>query len=126
MLNSEKFKTAEERAEVFEKFCHGKNCDDCILRLSHCKYSVDACLAFWLDLEAEDEKPLPCPFCGSECELHEIWDKEECKSVGYNVRCTMCEYKSPWACKYDGSDAISAHNRVARAVMDAGKKEEKR
>lgn len=68
------------------------------------------------NIEAEKEKPMPCPFCGGECELHEIWDNEECKGVGFDVRCNKCEYRSPEAVEHDGSDAIDAHNRVCKAV----------
>lgn len=121
MRNFEKYKTAEERDAAFGRFCIDKECKNC--ELVNSKGSINCSFA-WLDLEAEEEKPLPCPFCGSECELHEIWDKGECKSAGYDVRCTMCEYRSPMACKYDGSDAIAAHNRVAKAVMDAEKEVE--
>ena len=70
---------------------------------------------FWLNLEAEEEKSEDCPFCGGETEVVGTGE--------YQVVCVKCMYAS--AMRADRDLCISDHNRVARAVMDAGKKEEK-
>ena len=64
----------------------------------------------WLDLEAEEEKPEPCPFCGGECRT--VVNQYEDRVAGCD-NCCYCsrEFNSD-------SEAIAAHNRVARAVMD--------
>lgn len=104
MKNSEKFKTAKKRARAFSKWCNlmnGKNC----LMIKSCNH----CAFTWLDLEAppEKEKPLPCPFCGGEVEFAQLVG-------GDSVRC-KCGYCAPF---FDSeSEAIAAHNKVARAVM---------
>lgn len=128
--NIEKYKTTEERKVAFQRFCNSFSCAKrpssytCpTCPLSKESTSPDTCALEWLDLDCGPDI-LPCPFCGDECELHEIWDNEMCRSAGCDVRCTSCEYRSPEACKHDGSDAIEAHNRVARAVMKAGKEPE--
>lgn len=110
MLNSQKYKTAEERAAAFYKFCHDRVCEKCELydmtRLSR------TCCLFWLDLdpEAEAEKPLPCPCCRKEV--------RETYNFDYTLKKLMCDcgYQSPWVEK--DRDHIS-HNRIARAVMEA-------
>lgn len=61
MTNAQRFKTAEERARAFSKFCSNGLCVECCIwrkfkKISNCKF-------IWLDLEYE-EKPKPCPFCG--------------------------------------------------------------
>ena len=65
----------------------------------------------WLALEAEEEKPEPCPFCGGECRT--VVNQYEDHVVGCD-NCCYCsrEFNSD-------SEAIAAHNRVARAVMAA-------
>ncbi len=71
----------------------------------------------WLDLEAEEEKPLllPCPYCGSRAVVGVADDH-------YRVTCEVgCGYYSARAGSRD--EAIENHNRLASAV--AGKKEEK-
>lgn len=54
------------------------------------------------------EKPLPCPFCGGEVNVHldapEEWIDCRC---GYSSKMGNC--------------AIASHNRVAKAVMGAKK-----
>lgn len=56
----------------------------------------------------EEEKPLPCPFCGRDVEVHldapEEWVSCQC---GYSSKMGNC--------------AIANHNRVARAVIEAKK-----
>ena len=57
------------------------------------------------------DKPEPCPFCGGETEI--------VTGSGYQVSCIHCNYTSAGYRNKD--DAISAHNRVARAVKAAKK-----
>lgn len=108
MKNSQKFTTPEERAEAFEKFCLEHICNKCQLEVacSHARGQFT-----WLDLEAEEEKLLPCPFCGNQCTCN-VDDVEEwrvyCKTPG-------C-YRSS---VFDSKDrAIAAHNRVAHSVIE--------
>ena len=66
----------------------------------------------WLALEAEEEKPEPCFFCGNKYlaitkDGNNLW----------SVSCTACLYESRHHA--DRDTAISAHNRMARAVMAA-------
>ena len=66
----------------------------------------------WLALEAEEEKPEPCFFCGNKYlaitkDGNNLW----------SVSCTACLYESRHHA--DRDTAIAAHNRVARAVMEA-------
>lgn len=123
MKNSEKFKTAEERAKAFTKWCAEKQktaigkvakheCSDCPL-----DEHTPCCFFFWLDLEAEEEKPLPCPFCGSNTVVKSNVTVRHVDN--HLVECTNCQYRSEE--KFDRDCAIAAHNRVARAVMEAGK-----
>lgn len=110
MTNAEKYKTAEERARAFESTCFKtrqmKQCEDA-LSCTECKFA-------WLDQETDAEKPLPCPFCGDEVETAETL-------VGKKGFSCSCGYTSKAEFGWDA--AIAAHNRVARAVMEAGKKE---
>ena len=57
MTNAEKYKTANERLTAHYKMCENNKCN--------CS-GVALCVLRWLEQEAEEEKPLPCPFCGSE------------------------------------------------------------
>lgn len=116
MKNAEKFKTAEERAEAFNNFCNNNVCQKCF---DDCMSHVVPCLLKWLDLD--EEEPLPCPFCGSPTV---VTLRDTVRSVdNYCIECTNCNYRSEE--KYQRNSAISAHNSVARAVMEAGKKEKK-
>ena len=101
MTNEEKYKTPEERNEAFSRFCGGANgCSPCPLG----KTLPTRCHFSWLALEAEEEKPLPCPFCGGECVAHH--DDER---VGYAVFCLECKANSrAYTTK---ADAIAAWNR---------------
>lgn len=102
MTNGEKYKTAEERAEAYSK----------TQDVQRGRGFVSPILAFaWLELEAAEEKPLPCPFCGGECEV--------------GLGRVFCKTQSCYCSKsFDMNEkAIAAHNRVARAVMAAKEKE---
>lgn len=109
MRNCDKFKTAEERANAFDCYCEEtkcKNqCDDAL--------SCRECQFAWLDRKAEEEKPLPCPLCGGTYFNIKIVGQY---SPRFRVDCG-CGYCGGW--KESESDAIAAHNRVAKAVMDA-------
>lgn len=112
MKNFEKFKTAKERTEACSTFL-----------VRHNEYEdipyIEAAM-IWLDLEAEEETPLPCPFCGGDTFTVEY------DFFGYwGVKCSAdgCWYHSH-LCKSE-SEAIAAHNRVAKAVMGAKESEVK-
>jgi len=116
MTNGEKYKTVKERTEAFDAFCdsHSSKCEGCPLE----KACDDDSYAFaWLELEAEDEKPLPCPFCGGGVVIQS--GRLECTRpcCGYGIR-VGSNYRN-------ADEAIAAHNRVARAVADAKEKEAK-
>lgn len=113
MTNSEKFKTAEERARAFEKYCALLTCKQCEVCRKKLNHSVYTCLAFWLDLEAEEEKPLPRPFCGNDVRPYDF--------DGITYACE-CGYRSQ--VKSLIGEAIAAHNRLARSLIDAMKREE--
>ena len=119
ITNAEKYRTAEERAKAFNCFCSGKSCGECVMAEHNKPYSVDCCMAFWLEREYDEEDVLPCPFCGGSTALN----------VGHLmgnvlrhwVDCTdpKCMYRSGHY--NDRKDAIAGHNRVARWVMEAKK-----
>lgn len=108
MTNEEKYKTAEERHEAFAKFCIAKgDCDKCPahgIADGNCRFR-------WLALEAEEEKPMPCPFCGNF-----IVVEERDRFRMYNATCNnyTCRYQAPM-CNSKAA-AIATHNRVCRAV----------
>ena len=107
MTNEQKYKTPEERVEAFCKWCFNRTCESCKLK-SHNFDGGDGCKFYWLALEAEEDKPGPCPFCGGMTEV--VTDEQGC----YGVSCIHCGYISE---RYRQSIyAIAAHNRVARAV----------
>jgi len=111
MTNGERYKTAQERAEAFEKFCKRDyddyNCESC--KFHPCKTRIECGFA-WLDLEAEEEKPLLCPYCGL-VPVSFIDDK----TGNAWVACT-CGYQSP---EYKSESlAIAAHNRVAKKCRE--------
>ena len=64
MLNSEKFKSAEERFKEFKKFCKDRNCENCPCQ-GLINGSTKKCTFEWLDLEYKEEVK-SCPFCGDE------------------------------------------------------------
>ena len=102
MNNEQKYKTAGERVRAF---------------LTQREVSSIATVianefAHWLALEAEEEKPEPCFFCGNKY-LAITKDGNN----RWSVSCTACLYESRHHA--DRDTAIAAHNRVARAVMAA-------
>lgn len=104
MKNFEKYQTAKER---YTAFCGSRcECSNCKFN-SECNGDFAECALRWLDLEAEEEEILPCPFCG-----------DECACGGGYVECLNdnCCYSSGNRKRSDAV-AIAAHNRVARAAM---------
>ena len=63
MTNELRYKTPEERAEAFRKFCNTTQCNECDCSKDG-KKLVALCEFRWLALEAKEEKLLPCPLCG--------------------------------------------------------------
>lgn len=118
MKNFEKYKTAEGRVNAFSEWCADRQCNSCVFSrmcggCDERTVGIDV-MAHWLDLEAEEEKPLPCPFCGSQgVYLH--------KSVNnfWYAECNSCCAKS--AQNVSKERAIANYNRVAKAVADAKK-----
>lgn len=107
MTNEQKYKTTKERISEFQRFCDKQEgCTKC--EAVNNEGIRSSCAFHWLALEAEEEKPEPCPFCGGTTEV--ITDEQGY----YGVSCIHCDYTSE---RYEQSIyAISAHNRVFRAV----------
>lgn len=105
MTNEEKYNTPNERNGAFRDFCDSHHsCSDCAIY--NMKGPRDPCAFIWLTFEAEEEKPLPCPFCGGEAEVLE----------GYSVmpKGTFVQCKNCWAFVAGfktKTDAIAAWNR---------------
>ena len=99
MTNEQKFTNAEERNAAYRAYITD--------------FTKPIIGQFeWLALEAEEEKPEPCFFCGNKYlaitkDGNNLW----------SVSCTACLYESRHHA--DRDTAIAAHNRVARAVMAA-------
>lgn len=119
MKNLEKYKTSEERGEAFEEWCESNHehggAGSCLRLDSNCH----ACHFEWLDLEAEEEeKPLPCPYCGMEL----MTVVQDDVVGGYYVGCGSCQYRSP---SYPTKHAVIVeHNRVARGAMNVNEEGE--
>ena len=106
MKNFEKYKTALERSKALHAFCGKNTCDKCAL--GNLNRNVIDCQFAWLDLEAEKDEPMGCPFCGSSTEV--VIDECGC----YSISCIHCEYGSP--AYNEEKYAIVNHNRICRAV----------
>jgi Lar family restriction alleviation protein len=115
MTNEEKFKTPEKRLAAFMEYCdrhrakfNGCTIGNCPLRTT----STRACQFFWLALEAEDEKPIDCPFCGGDnidtFETDFGRDEEPCQSA---VKCLSC---GALVFAEDRGEAIAKWNRRAK------------
>lgn len=93
MTNEQKYKTPEERQEAFKTFCESQRHDNmpcskcCELR----NYKGNAsCEYVWLTLEAEEEEPLPCPFCGGDSiDIFET-DFGRSEDPYFAVKCESC------------------------------------
>ena len=115
MKNFEKYKTALERSKALHAFCGKNTCDKCAL--GNLNRNVIDCQFAWLDLEAEKDEPMGCPFCGASTEV--VIDECGC----YSISCIHCEYGSP--AYNEEKYAIAAHNRICRAVAAYNKSEVK-
>lgn len=106
MTNEQKFKTPEERHEAFRRFCREHN--NCDKGCNNCPvYSMrGGCRFAWLTLEAEEEKPLPCPLCGGEAVAVQPW-----LTGGASVMCKKCG-TFIWAPTQ--AEAIATWNRSAK------------
>ena len=71
MTNEQKYKTAEERVKAFDRWRKTIKCEGCSQMCDKCEAGplADECGFKWLTLEAEEEEPKPCPFCGGMTEL---------------------------------------------------------
>lgn len=119
MTNEQKYKTAEERVRAFDTFCNS-DCKTCPVDKMGAGNSCYHCMAYWISLDAEDEKPEPCPFCHKEVVVgfSENIHKEKYRQVWCSDG-ERCGYEC--AVKKTEAEAIAAHNRVARAVRMAKK-----
>lgn len=117
MKNFEKYVPAKDREAAFYQFCaRQESCKSCVLS-SFSESTPTACAFAWLDIDFEEEKPMPCPFCGAATEI------EIDENGGYSIACIHCEYGSP---VYNESEyAIEHHNRICRAVAAAKESEVK-
>ena len=116
MTNAEKFKTSEERAKAFRKFCrgYGDSCNGCKVA-DFSEGILERCAFSWLDREAEEENMLPCPFCGGTDVVVQDFG-------GFEIVCQRCGFHTPPYVARE--ELISEYQRVARAVMAASGSEE--
>ena len=106
VTNIEKYKTIKERGEQFDNFCsNSNNCKGCPLD-KKCRNLIE-CVIAWLELEAKEEKPLPCPFCRSEVKVDKLVSYE------YYVHCTNsdCDMKPKSRLFSSKDEAITAWNK---------------
>lgn len=105
MTNGEKFKTAKERFDEFDKFCLRHNCDNCP---AGTVVSLESECAFnWLELEYKGKEVLrPCPFCSGEAK---IIDVHSSYILHHWIECTKCLSRTVAFC--NKNEAIDAWNR---------------
>lgn len=107
ITNEQKYKTIDERVSAFHEWCNKQMCnhrDKCTS--ARCAYN-------WLALQAEEEKPEQCFYCGGKVHL------DDNGPMLFYIQCN-CGYRSRDFTRRD--IAIAEHNRVARAVMASKKK----
>lgn len=115
MTNEEKYKTPEDRLAAFREYCdrhrekfNGCTIGNCPLRTT----STRACQFFWLALEAEEEKPIPCPFCGeSNIDIFETDFGRSEEPYQFAVKCKSC---GALVSAEDKNAAIATWNRRAK------------
>lgn len=125
MTNSEKYKTAEEREEERERAHKAWCTNDNKEKKFRCpNVGCIGCAFRWLDLEAEEaeeaeeEKPLPCIYCGNDMmQFHDEY--------GYGLLCATTQCGATTYRFNNPEQAVKEYNKIARAVMEYGKKEEK-
>lgn len=111
MTNEQKYKTPEERAEAYTEFCVSKKCDECECA-KHGHKGISLCEFRWLTLEAEEEKPLPCPFCGGDnIDIFETDFGQSEEPYQFAVKCKSC---GALVSAEDKAEAIAAWNRRAK------------
>lgn len=118
MTNAEKYKTVNERVVAFWNNCKTKCSRDEICE----RENIFACAFRWLDLPVEEdfaadeeEKPMPCPFCGSDMDI-------PCDDI---LCCNGCGYLAPNHAGLDSIETqIAYHNSICRQLAVARKSEE--
>ena len=115
MKNFEKYKTAEERTEAFNKYCKEHEEGFC----------SPYCAFVWLDAEAEEDavdevKPLPCPFCGNPAFVNSYMSALGC--MMYSIECSTCRYRSD--SRSSSKEVVATHNRICKAVAAYNKENE--
>ena len=113
ITNAEKFKTAEERTLEFNKACKGK-CSTCKIFEAKKHRHETNCPFVWLEMKADVEMPLPCPFCGSRA--HERCHiRDDGRPHKYSIECGNPNCRiSPDTYYYETRDeAIAAWNKRA-------------
>lgn len=103
MTNAEKYKTAPERRDAYQRYVreHWESADE---------FS-------WLDMEDKEEL-LPCPFCGGEAEVKKVYGVNKHYVICSNSKVLFedhCVLTGVGARVYDSKDAaIAAWNRRAK------------
>ena len=102
MTNAEKYKTAEERIKAYASFCDNRrNCECCP---AHTENAYPLCIFRWLELDADKEKLLPCPFCEGKAYVYTY--------LLYNVQAIRCAKCGASSGNYDTeTEAIEAWNK---------------
>lgn len=103
MKNCEKYKTPEERVEAYVS--------STVLQSGSRNLLND--FANWLDSEAYEEQPLPCPYCGGNMLKSDPSRDGKIRLYCQNI---SCGYRAALGLP---DEAIAKHNRVAHAVMEA-------
>lgn len=104
MTNEEKYKTPQGRTSAFTRFCSERNCREC-----QCRGGGANCRFAWLALEAEEEKPIPCPFCGGDnIDIFETDFGRSEDPYQFAVKCHSC---GALVSAEDKGEAIAAWNR---------------
>lgn len=108
MKNSERYKSVKERLDAFRNLCN--RCGT-LMEVSG--------FAQWLDLEADEEKPMPCFYCGGNVNVYDY------NRVGHTVKFICDKCGAELSLNVNKADAVAAHNRVCKAVAEYKKGEVK-
>ena len=115
MTNEQKYKTTDERIRAFWRFCKGqgkreRGCLGCPTK--GIPSYREKCALAWLALEAEEEKPLHCPFCGGDnIDIFETDFGQNEEPYQFAVKCKSC---GALVSAEDKNEAIAAWNRRAK------------